>query len=79
MKQLHRPRLILRAGGFQTESVKNHTDYRKVSRFEQKQGLVHSCMMHQSGLLQVVTSVGENHHLLNYYTSHLINMTLHLL
>ena len=23
MKQLHRPRLIMRAGGFQTESVKN--------------------------------------------------------
>ena len=53
MKQHHRPRLIMRAGGFQTESVKNHRDYRKVSRFEQKQGLVHSCMMHQSGLLQV--------------------------
>ena len=53
MKQHHRPRLIMRAGEFQTESVKNHTDYRKVSRFEQKQGLVHSCMMHQSGLLQV--------------------------
>ena len=53
MKQHHRPRLIMRAGGFQTESVKNHIDYRKVSRFEQKQGLVHSCMMHQSGLLQV--------------------------
>ena len=53
MKQHHRPRLIMRAGGFQTERVKNHTDYRKVSRFEQKQGLVHSCMMHQSGLLQV--------------------------
>ena len=42
MKQHHRPRLIMRVGGFQTESVKNHTDYRKVSRFEQKQGLVHS-------------------------------------
>ena len=35
MKQHHRPPLIMRAGGFQTESVKNHTDYRKVSRFEQ--------------------------------------------
>ena len=42
MKQLHRPRLIMRAGGFQTESVKNHTDYRKVSRFEQKQGVMYS-------------------------------------
>ena len=36
MKQHHRPRLIMRAGGFQTESVKNHTDYRKVRKFEQK-------------------------------------------
>ena len=42
MKQLHRPRLIMRAGGSQTESVKNHTDYRKVSRFEQKQGVMYS-------------------------------------
>ena len=53
MKQHRRPRLIMRAGGFQTESVKNHIDYRKVSRFEQKQGLLRSCMIHQSGLLQV--------------------------
>ena len=53
MKQHHSPQLIMRAGGFETENVKNHIDYRKVSRFEQKQGLVHSCMMHQSGLLQV--------------------------
>ena len=42
MKQLHRPRLIMRAGGFQTESVKNYKDYRKVSRFEQKQGVMYS-------------------------------------
>ena len=42
MKQHHCPRLILRAGGFQTENVKNHIDYRKVSRFEQKQGVMYS-------------------------------------
>ena len=56
MKQLHRPRLIMRAGGFQTESVKNHTDYRKVGRFEQKQGVMYSprhvgSQVNQRGLL----------------------------